>query len=100
MVKIYNNAKRTYLLTAKDGDTKIVPPMGFSEIEDKFTGDITYRAAMRAGDFTAFETAKQGDAAERSAQEGKKGAKAAKTDKTAEAAKAEEKPAEAAADAK
>lgn len=69
MVKIFNNAMTTFMLCADDGAKKMVPPKGFAEIDDKFTGDITYRRAIEKGVFTPFTTAKQGDAAERKANE-------------------------------
>ncbi len=67
MVKVYNNSNTTFLLTADDGTQMKVPFKAFSEIEDKFKSDITYRMAMASGAFTVFETAKQGDAAEKNA---------------------------------
>ena len=71
MLRIYNN-KRTFLLTATDGTTHVVPPLAFDEIEDKFAADITFRTAVRAGEIQVFETAKQGDAIERNARGGAK----------------------------
>lgn len=67
MVKVFNNSNTTFLLIADDGTQKKVPYKAFSEIEDKFKGDITYRMAMASGALTAFETTKQGDAAEKNA---------------------------------
>lgn len=67
MVKVFNNSNTTFLLTADDGSQKRVPCKTFSDIEDKFKGDITFRMAMAANAFTVFDTAKQGDAAEKKA---------------------------------
>lgn len=67
MVKVFNNSDTTFLLTADDGTQKRVPFKSFSDIEDKFKGDITFRMAMAANAFTVFDTAKQGDAAEKKA---------------------------------
>lgn len=64
MIKVYNKAARTFLLNAVDGETMLVRPVGFAEIPEKFTGDITYRRAVQAGDLELFETGKQGDAIE------------------------------------
>lgn len=69
MIKVYNKAARTFLLTALDGATMLVHPIGFAEIPEKFTGDITYRRAVQAGDLQEFETTKQGDAIERAAND-------------------------------
>ena len=71
MIKVYNQ-RRTYLLTAEDGTKHIVPPMAFDQIEEKFTADITFKAAVACGEITIFETAKQGEAIERKAREPKK----------------------------
>lgn len=68
-VKVYNKAPRTFLLNAVDGKTMLVRPNGFAEIPEKFTGDITYKAAVKAGDLQVFETTKQGDEIERAANE-------------------------------
>jgi len=68
-VRVYAHAKRTFLLTALDGTSMLVRPNGFYDIPEKFTGDITYRRAVKAGDLQVFETTKQGDAIERAANE-------------------------------
>lgn len=67
MVKVFNNSNTTFLLTADDGTQMKVPFKAFAEIADKFRGDITYRMAMASGALSAFETTKQGDAAEKNA---------------------------------
>lgn len=77
MVKVFNNSNTTFLLTADDGTQMKVPFKDFAEIEDKFKGDITYRMAMASGALSAFETTKQGDAAEKNAHK-KNGSKPAK----------------------
>lgn len=77
MVKVFNNSNTTFLLTADDGTQMKVPFKAFAEIEDKFKGDITYRMAMASGALSAFETTKQGDAAEKNAHK-KNGSKPAK----------------------
>lgn len=69
MIRIYNK-RRTFLLTAEDGTTHVVPPMAFDQIEEKFTRDITYRSAVAAGEIEPYETKRQGDAIERRAREG------------------------------
>ena len=68
-VRVYAHAKRTFLLTALDGTSMLVRPNGFYDIPEKFTGDITYRRAVKAGDLQVFETTKEGDAIERAANE-------------------------------
>ena len=68
-VKIYNKSHRTYLLEAEDGSSMKIPPLVFETIPDKYLGDITYRAAVKAGDFQRFETAKQGDKLEKENRE-------------------------------
>lgn len=68
-VKVYNKAPRTFLLNAVDGNTLLVRPNSFAEIPEKFTGDITYKAAVKAGDLQLFESTKQGDEIERAANE-------------------------------
>ena len=68
MIRVYNK-HRTYMLTAEDGSTMIVPHDGFAEIPEKFIGDITFRMAVRAGEMEVFETAKQADKIEKKAQE-------------------------------
>lgn len=68
-VRVYAHAKRTFLLTALDGTSMLVRPNGFYDIPEKFTGDITYRRAVQAGDLQVFETTKEGDAIERAANE-------------------------------
>lgn len=69
MSRIYNGARSTFLLTASDGTKMIVPHSSFVDIPEKFHGDITYKSAIASGDFTLFNTAKQGDAIERKAHE-------------------------------
>lgn len=68
-VKVYNKAPRTFLLYAVDNTSMLVRPNSFAEIPEKFTGDITYKTAVKAGDLQLFETAKQGDEIERAANE-------------------------------
>lgn len=67
MVKVYNGSNTTFLLIAEDGERKKIPFKAFAEIEDKFQGDMTYRMAIASGALSVFETAKQGDAAEKTA---------------------------------
>lgn len=67
MIRLFNNSDSTFLLTADDGTQKFIPFKAFSEVDDKYTNDITYRMAMAAGAFTVFDTAKQGDAVEKKA---------------------------------
>lgn len=69
MIKVYNKAARTFLLTALDGATMLVHPIGFAEIPEKYIADITYRRAVQAGDLQVFETTRQGDAIERAAND-------------------------------
>lgn len=81
-VKVFANKNRTFLLAAEDGSTMTVRPNMFQNIPVKFTGDITYKRAVAAGDLQVFKTTKQGDAIEKNANEkdpaskqGKKGEK-------------------------
>lgn len=81
-VKVFAGKNRTFLLTADDGSTMTVRPNLFQDIPVKFTGDITFKRAVAAGDLQVFETTKQGDAIEKKANEkpaaakqGKKGEK-------------------------
>lgn len=67
MVKVYNGSNTTFLLIAEDGERKKVPFKAFAEIEDKFQGDMTYRMAIASGALSMFETTKQGDTAEKTA---------------------------------
>lgn len=80
MVKVFANKHRTFLLTADDGTTMIVHPSLIQEIPDKFTGDITYKRAIAAGDLQLFETVKQGEALEKKANESANDAKQNKKD--------------------
>lgn len=73
-VKVFNN-RSTFRLDAPDGTFMIVPPMGFCEIPDKFTGDITFKMAVKAGVMQVFETAKQGAKLEEAAHTAKPQAK-------------------------
>ena len=66
-VRIFNKAHRTFLLEAGDGTSRLVPPLAFAEIEEKFTGDITYKKAVAAGELEPFNTTKQGDKLEEKA---------------------------------
>ena len=81
-VKVYNN-KRTYRLECNDGtktEVFILRPMSFADVPERFTGDITFRLAVKAGEIQVFETKKQGETIE---------AKAAEKAAPAEEAKAE-----------
>ena len=96
-VKVYNKSHRTYLLEAEDGSSMKIPPLVFETIPDKYLGDITYRMAVKAGDFQRFETAKQGDQLEKVNREPTATAQGAKNgEKTAES-KVANKPARATA---
>ena len=77
-VKIFND-RATFLLKAADGAKLKVPPMGFMDIPEKFTGDITFKMAVKARVIKVFETTKQGDKLEQQAYE------PAKTEQPAEA---------------
>ena len=72
--------RATFELTAPDGDKMKLLPLGFGEVPDKFTGDITFRRAVAAGVIQVFETARQGDRIEEAAHAPKKAAKRAKGD--------------------
>lgn len=81
MIKVYNK-NRTFRLEALDGSFVIVKANSFAEIEDKFTGDITYKTAIACGDMEVYNTSKQADAVEAKAvkevaeaNKGKKGTK-------------------------
>lgn len=63
-VRVFAHANRTFLLEASDGAKMLIHPKGFYDVPEKFTGDITYRRAVAAGDLQVFETTKQGDALE------------------------------------
>lgn len=80
MVKVFANKHHTFLLTADDGSTMIVHPGLIQEIPDKFTGDITYKRAIAAGDLQLFETTKQGDTLEKKGNEDDPNAKESKKD--------------------
>lgn len=67
-VKIFND-RATFLLKAEDGEKLKVPPMGFMDVPEKFTGDITFKMAVKAGVIKVFETTAQGEALERQAYE-------------------------------
>lgn len=68
-VRVFAHANRTFLLVATDGAKMLIRPKGFYDVPEKFTGDITYRRAVAAGDLQVFETTKQGDALERASHE-------------------------------
>lgn len=68
-VKVFAGKHRTFLLTADDGSTMTVRPNLFQDIPIKFTGDITFKRAVAAGDIQVFETTKQGDDIEKKAYE-------------------------------
>ena len=69
--------RATFELAAPDGEKMKLLPLGFGEVPDKFTGDITFRRAVAAGVIQVFETARQGDRIEEAAH-APKAAKAAK----------------------
>lgn len=83
-MKVYNGTNTTFLLVAEDGAQMKVPFKGFAEVADKFQGDITFRMAMKSGAFTVFDTAKQGDVAERKSHEMNTRRKSEKTDGASE----------------
>lgn len=68
-VRVFAHANRTFLLEGTDGAKMLIHPKGFYDVPEKFTGDITYRRAVAAGDLQVFETTKQGDAIERASNE-------------------------------
>lgn len=68
MIRVYNH-NRTYRLEALDGSFMMVPANAFVDIPEKFTGDITYKTAIAAGEIETFNTTKQGDALEAKAVE-------------------------------
>ena len=63
-VRVFAHANRTFLLEASDSTKMLIHPTGFYDVPKKFTGDITYRRAVAAGDLQVFETTKQGDTLE------------------------------------
>lgn len=61
-VRIFNK-KWTRQLMA-NGDPKdfvIIKPYSFANIDEKYTGDITFQMAVKAGDIEVFETKQQGE---------------------------------------
>lgn len=66
-VKVFCN-RRTFQLEAPDGDKMKLLPLGFSEVPEKFTGDITFVVGVKSGDIQVFETTKQGDQIEKAAR--------------------------------
>ena len=68
MVKVFVKA-RTFRLEALDGGFTILTPNAFHNVDDKFTHDITFRMAVKAGDIEVYETKQQGEAIEKAAFE-------------------------------
>ena len=70
MVRVFNH-NRTYRLETQDaGRTEyfMLRPLSFADVPEKFTGDITFRLAVKAGEIEVFETTKQGEAIEAKAE--------------------------------
>lgn len=78
-VKVFNN-KSTFLLEAGDGRKMKLPPLGFSEVPEEFTGCLTFKMGVQAGVIQVFGENRQGDQLEKAAHEPPKKGKAAKGD--------------------
>ncbi len=65
-VKVFCD-RATFELAAPDGDKMKLLPLGFGEVPEKFTGDITFKTAVAAGVIQVFESARQGDKLEEAA---------------------------------
>ena len=81
-VRIFNKGN-TYRLETTDNPPKYMTlkPFSFIDVPEEFTGDITFKTAVKAGTIEVFETKKQGEAIEKAVYEPKpKKAKAAKGD--------------------
>ena len=74
-VKVFCN-RRTFQLEAPDGEKMKLLPLGFGEVPEKFTGDITFKVCVESGDIQVFESTKQGDQIEKAVRTGKPVAKA------------------------
>ena len=61
--------KAKFELKNELGEKMLVGPDEFVDIPDSFTGDPTYNMAMKAGLIQPFITTKQGDKAQRDANE-------------------------------
>ena len=83
MVKVFNKVARTFQLENEDGTKKMkIKPMASENIPDEFTGDITFRMAVAAGELMIWQEAKEVDEAQKKAEAAAK--------KTAEKAAKEE----------
>ena len=68
-MRIFNKANRTFKLVANDGSVKLVKPLSFGEIEDKFHGDLTFQMGIETGELQPYESASQADKIEVTAHE-------------------------------
>lgn len=76
MVRVFNH-KRTYRLEA-NGDAKdfmILRPLAFADVPEKYTGDITFQAAVKAGEIEIITTKAQAEKVEKKANETETAAK-------------------------
>lgn len=69
MTKVFNASHFCFRLEAYDGEKLKIPAGAFANVPDKFCGDITYRRAVKANELQVFETVKQADNLQKTAEE-------------------------------
>lgn len=82
-VRVFN--KRWTRKLEMDGESFVLRPNAFENVPEKFTGDITFKVGVKAGDIEVFETKAQGEKIEKAVYEGE-----AKPEKKPRAKKGEE----------
>ncbi len=78
-VKVFNKAQ-TFLLENGEGKQMTLPPLGFADVPEEFTGCQTFKMGVAAGAIQLFTETKQGDQIEKAAHEPPKKGKAVKGD--------------------